>query len=395
MTVNFLKQLDIFFTFLRLGFTSFGGPVAHLGYFYDEFVKKKKWINEDSFAELVALCQFLPGPASSQVGMAIGLNRAGFLGGVLAWIGFTTPSAIILVLFALGIAHYNLGANQSWLHGLQIVAVSVVAQAILNMWKKLCPDKIRGIIALTTSAIILYFNSAYIQIIVLIMAAIFGAYYLKAQIVSTDLPINYGLKKRTGALFLSIFLFLLIALPLLRSFYPVQILQSFDSFYRSGALVFGGGHVVLPLLESEVVPSGWVSKDIFMAGYGLAQAVPGPLFTFAAYLGAVSKTTPNGWTGALVSLVAIFLPSFLLIVGGLPFWEKMRSLPRVRESLMGVNAAVVGILIAAFYQPVWTSAIFSLKDFLLALIGFLLLEYWRISPWIVVLLSVISSVLFY
>ena len=388
-----MRFIEVFLIFLRLGLTSFGGPVAHLSYFHDEFVKNKKWINEHSYAELVALCQFLPGPASSQVGMAIGLNRAGILGAILAWIGFTIPSAIILVLFGLGITHYNLGLHQSWLHGLQIVAVPVVAQAILNMWKKLCPDNERILIALGSTAIIFYFNSAYTQVLVLIMAGALGAYFLKSLAFLPHSPLQKSLSKKTGTFILLTFFILLIFLPILRATYPDQMLNLFDSFYRAGSLVFGGGHVVLPLLESEVVPTGWVSRELFMAGYGLAQAIPGPLFSFSAYLGSVSSIMPNGLNGATICLVAAFLPSFLLIAGVLPFWEKIRSFPRIKQSMLGINAAVVGILLSAFFGTVWPSAIFSAKDFLIALIGFLLLEYWKLSSWIVVLITVATSMM--
>ena len=393
MVSESMRLIEIFLTFLRLGLTSFGGPVAHLSYFHDEFVKNKKWINEDSYAELVALCQFLPGPASSQVGMAIGLNRAGVLGAILAWIAFTIPSAIILVLFALGIAHYNLGFHQNWLHGLQIVAVPVVAQAILNMWKKLCLDSGRALLALSSMAIILYFNSAYIQIVILVMAGILGDSLFKSTTILPKSPLTKRLSKTTGTYFLLMFCLLLICLPILRVTYTNQFIKLFDSFYRAGSLVFGGGHVVLPLLESEVVPTGWVTRDLFMAGYGLAQAIPGPLFSFSAYLGSISSIKPNGVTGATICLVAAFLPSFLLIVGVLPFWEKIRSFPRIKQSMLGVNAAVVGILLAAFFGTVLPGAIFSVKDILIAFIGFFLLEYRKLSSWIVVLITVVTSVL--
>lgn len=393
-----MKSLEVFITFLRLGFTSFGGPIAHLSYFHNEFVKKKKWISEHAFADLVALCQFLPGPASSQVGMAIGLLRSGLWGSILAWVGFTIPSAIILVLFGLGMNEFasgNLQGYQGWLHGLKVVAVSVVAQAVLGMGKKLCTDKERITIAVMASMIVLFANHAFVQVLVLIVAGFFGAYFMRTTSELPHVPMQSGIKKRIGALFLFTFAALLVFLPIVRSIYPEQTIKLFDSFYRAGSLVFGGGHVVLPLLQSEVVPTGWVSKDLFMAGYGLAQAIPGPLFTFSAYLGAVSSQNPNGWSGAAICLLAAFLPSFLLVVGGLPFWEKMRSLPRIRESLLGINAAVVGILLAALYHPVWTSAIFTPKDFALAAVGFMMLEFWKLSSWIVVLLTVIVSLFIY
>jgi len=389
-----MKYLEVFLTALRLGLTSFGGPIAHLSYFHDEYVKKKKWISEQSYADLVALCQFLPGPASSQVGMAIGLSRSGVLGAILSWIGFTLPSVIILILFGLGMAHIDATAHQHWLHGLKVVAVAVVAQAVLGMGKKLCPDKERVIIAIISSVIVLAAKSAFIQILVLIAAGIFGTFFLKTTSELPHEPLHKG-RRKIGAVFISLFLGLLVLLPVLRGMYPSQSLKLFDSFYRAGALVFGGGHVVLPLLQAEVVPTGWVTNDLFMAGYGVANAIPGPLFAFSSYLGAVSSLSPNGWAGAFLCLIAAFLPSFLLIIGALPFWEKLRSLPKIRQSMLGLNSAVVGILLAAFYNPVWTSAIFSIKDFALAAVGFVLLEFWKIPSWAVVLMTVGASFIIY
>lgn len=389
-----MKSLEVLLVFLRLGLTSFGGPIAHLGYFRDEFVTKRKWISEHAYADLVALCQFLPGPASSQVGMGIGLSRGGVWGAILAWIGFTIPSAIVLIVFGLGMAHFEVGEHQHWLHALKVVAVAVVAQAVLGMGKKLCPDKERITIAVIASVIVLFIHSAIVQILVLVVAGIIGAYFLRTNTELPHEPLHKG-RRRVGAVFLTLFVAILVTLPILRSMYPDQTLKVFDSFYRSGALVFGGGHVVLPLLQAEVVPTGWVSNDLFMAGYGMANAVPGPLFTFSAYLGAVSSKEPNAWIGAFISLIAVFLPSFLLIIGALPFWEKLRSLPRIRQSILGINAAVVGILLAALYHPVWTSAIFSAKDFALAAVGFLFLEFWKVPSWAVVLISVVASFIIY
>lgn len=389
-----MKSLEVLLVFLRLGLTSFGGPIAHLGYFRDEFVTKRKWLSENAYADLVSLCQFLPGPASSQVGMAIGLSRSGIWGAILAWIGFTIPSAVVLILFGLGLAHFEVGEHQHWLHGLKVVAVAVVAQAVLGMGKKLCPDKERITIAIIVSVVVLFVHSAFIQVLVLVIAGIFGAFFLETKSELPHEPLHKG-RRLIGALFLLTFIVLLVLLPLVRPLYPDQMLKLFDSFYRSGSLVFGGGHVVLPLLQAEVVPTGWVTNDLFMAGYGMANAIPGPLFTFSAYLGAVSKPVPNGWLGGFISLIAVFLPSFLLIIGALPFWEKLRSLPKVRQSILGVNAAVVGILLAALYNPVWTSAIFSSKDFALAAVGFLLLEFWKLPSWMVVLISVGASFIIY
>ena len=388
-----MKPFEVFIIFLRLGLTSFGGPIAHLGYFREEFVTKRKWLSDSAYADLVTLCQFLPGPASSQVGMAIGNLRAGTFGAILAWMGFTLPSAIILVLLGLGIAKFDV-ENLKWIHGLKVVAVAVVAQAILGMGKKLCPDRERVIIAIITSLFILFIQSGFIQILSLVIAGIYGAFFMKTPSDLPQEPLHIPRQSR-GAFFLILFVSFLFFIPFLRSIYPMQGIKLFDSFYRSGALVFGGGHVVLPLLQAEIVQNGWVTNDLFMAGYGLANAVPGPLFSFAAYLGAVSNFEPNGWWGAFISLIAIFLPSFFLIIGTLPFWENIRRLPKVRESISGVNAAVVGLLLAAFYYPVWTSAIFSLKDFLLAAVGFLILEFFKAPSWIVVFGTVIVSLLIY
>lgn len=390
----FNKLLQIFFTALKLGCTSFGGPIAHLSYFHDEYVTKKKWISAHAYADLVALCQFLPGPASSQVGMAIGLSRGGIIGAILSWIGFTLPSALILIIFGLGLSTIDIANHKHWLHGLKVVAVAVVAQAILGMGKKLCPDKERLTIAILTSVILLFFSTAILQITLLVISGLTGVYFLKSK---EDLPhdsIHNG-KKSIGILFLILFFVLLFLLPVLRNFVNLTEVQYVDSFYRAGALVFGGGHVVLPLLQAEVVPTGWVSNDLFMAGYGMSNAIPGPLFAFSSFLGAVSTATPNGWTGAIVCLVAAFLPSFLLIVGALPFWEQMRKNKWIRKAMLGINASVVGILLAAFYNPVWTSAVFSPKDFALVIVGFLLLEFWKLPSWLVVIATVAVSFVVY
>ncbi|MCW7469522.1 chromate efflux transporter [Leptospira kanakyensis] len=389
-----MKYLEVFFTAFKLGCTSFGGPIAHLSYFHDEYVTKKKWISAEAYADLVALCQFLPGPASSQVGMGIGLSRAGIFGAILSWIGFTLPSAIILILFALGMSEAKDMTNKNWLHGLKVVAVAVVAQAILGMGKKLCPDKERITIAIITSVILLFFSSALFQVLVLVGAGFFGVFFLKSSPNLPEEPLHKG-NKNIGLLFLILFFVLLFFLPFLREIYPDQKIKLFDSFYRAGALVFGGGHVVLPLLQAEVVPSGWVNNDLFLAGYGMSNAIPGPLFAFSGYLGATSEIEPNAWSGAIICLVAAFLPSFLLIIGVLPFWENLKKNPNIRKSISGINAAVVGILLAALYQPVWTNAVFSGKDFALVASGFLLLEYWKIPSWAVVLVTVIVSLFLY
>lgn len=389
-----MKLLQVFFTALKLGCTSFGGPIAHLSYFHDEYVIKKRWISAHAYADLVALCQFLPGPASSQVGMAIGLSRAGIFGAIVSWIGFTLPSALILILFGLGLSKIDVNDQKHWLHGLKVVAVAVVAQAILGMGRKLCPDKERITIAIVTSVILLFFSSAILQISILILSGIFGIYFLKT---TEELPHEQiqKRKKRIGFLFLVFFFFLLIILPLLRSKLNITEIQYFDSFYRAGALVFGGGHVVLPLLQTEVVPTGWVSNDLFMAGYGISNAIPGPLFAFSSFLGTVSSSSPNGWYGAILCLVAAFLPSFLLIIGILPFWEQLRKNKLIRKSMLGINASVVGILLAALYNPVWTSAVFSTKDFALVITGFLFLEFWKLPSWLVVISTVFVSFFLY
>jgi chromate transporter len=376
--------LELFWIFLRLGLTSFGGPIAHLGFFHNEFVTRRKWFEEQAYVDLVALCQFLPGPASSQVGMAIGMNRAGVLGAVVAWIGFTLPSAIILVLFGLGITRYAINLNAGWLHALKVAAVAVVAQAIWAMGIKLCPDKERVAIAALACTITLLISSAWVQILVIAGGGIAGVYFLRNLTQLPHVPVKSKLSKKNGVWFLSVFALLLIILPFAARISQNQSVKLVDSFYRAGSLVFGGGHVVLPLLQSEVVPTGWVSENLFMAGYGAAQAIPGPLFTFSAYLGAVSNLSPSGWLGAFICLIAAFLPSFLLIAGVLPFWEDLREHPQMRFAMLGINAAVVGLLMSAFYHPVWTSGILSVKDFALALVAFIFLTFFRTPAWAVV-----------
>ena len=375
----------VFLIFLRLGLTSFGGPVAHLGYFRDEFVVRRHWLSERSYADLVALCQFLPGPASSQVGMALGLSRAGYAGALAAWLGFTLPSAIALILFALGIASYGDAMPAGVLHGLKVVAVAVVAQAVWGMARTLCPDVPRISIMVAATCYVLLVPSALGQVGVIIAAALIGLVAFRPQPGTAHEPLPISIRRRTGLLWLALFCALLLGLPLLASLFPSPLLAMVDAFYRAGSLVFGGGHVVLPLLQAEVVPTGWVDGDAFLAGYGAAQAVPGPLFTFAAFLGASMNQAPGGWLGGLVALLAIFLPSFLLVLGALPFWEQLRRNRRTQAALMGVNAAVVGLLLAALYQPVWTSAIHRPEDFGLALVALTALLFWKLPPWLVVL----------
>lgn len=375
---------SVFLIFLRLGLTSFGGPIAHLGYFREEFVARRRWLTERSYADLVALCQFLPGPASSQVGIALGMYRAGYRGALAAWLGFTLPSAVALILFALGISRYGTVLTPGALHGLKVVAVAVVAQAVWGMARNLCTDVPRITLMTIAACIALLQPAAWAQVGVIVAAGIAGLCVFKPEPNRADDFLPMTLSRRAGAIWLSLFLTLLIGLPLLNQLLPSQSIAMVDVFYRTGSLVFGGGHVVLPLLQAEVVPSGWVSNDAFLAGYGAAQAVPGPLFTFAAFLGASMNTAPSGWTGGIICLFAIFVPSFLLILGALPFWERLRRSARAQAALIGVNAAVVGLLLAALYQPVWTSAIVSAQDFGLALVALVALMFWRLPPWLVV-----------
>ena len=383
--------LEVLRVATRLGLTSFGGPIAHLGYFHEEYVKRRKWIDEQSYADLVALCQFLPGPASSQVSIAIGIARAGLPGGFAAWLGFTMPSAVALIAFAFGIGALASAADAGWLHGLKVVAVAVVAQAVWGMARSLCPDRERATLAILASIVALTWPTAVGQLSSIAIAGVVGSIIFPTTVSASLSHMRFPVEKRTGIAAWIIFLTLLIGLPLLRQVVPIHALEVFDSFFRAGSLVFGGGHVVLPLLQAEVVGPGWVTNEQFVAGYGAAQAVPGPLFTFAAYLGALMGTEPNGWTGAFLTLVAIFLPSFLLVTGALPFWDRLRSVPVFQSALKGVNAAVVGLLLTALYTPVWTSAIHSPADFGLGLVAFGLLMFWQWPPWLVVVLTAIGG----
>ena len=385
-TKKLKSLLEVLFISTKLGLTSFGGPVAHLGYFHNEYVRKRKWMDEKSYGDLVALCQFLPGPASSQVGIGIGIMKSGILGGLFAFIGFTLPSVIALILFALLLNHVNIG-EAGWIHGLKIVAVAIVAQAILGMAKNLTPDLKRKAIALFVLIGTLLWQSTYTQVAFILLSALIGFLLFKEQEDSEEKSIPFPISRRFASICLVLFFALLFLLPILREFTSSHWIAMFDSFYRSGALVFGGGHVVLPLLEREVVPSGWVSKETFLAGYGATQAVPGPLFTFAAYLGAVM----NGWQGGLLATIAIFLPAFLLILGTLPFWDTLRRNTKIKGALMGVNAAVVGILISAFYQPIWSSSILAPIDFALASLLFSMLVFWKLPPWIIVVTGAVGG----
>ncbi|MXW30394.1 MAG: chromate efflux transporter [Chloroflexi bacterium] len=370
-----------------LGLTSFGGPVAHIGYFREAYVVRKRWLDEETFAGLVALCQFLPGPASSQLGIAIGIRRAGLLGGFAAWFAFTLPSAAALILFSYGVQSLGDQTDAGWLHGLKVVAVAVVALALWGMARTLAPDKPRITIAAVAAIALLAAPGIAAQLAVIAGGGLLGLALLRADDSS---PAQVDAQRGTpwlAVVALLAFVALLVALPVAARVVDSGALAVADSFYRAGSLVFGGGHVVLPLLEAEVVPPDWVTKDEFIAGYGAAQAVPGPLFTFAGYLGAAMEVVAPRWLGGLLALGAIFLPSFFLVVGVLPFWERLRGVVRVRRALMGVNAAVVGLLLAALYDPVWTSAVRAPEDFALAVGAFALLAFWRVPPWAVVALA--------
>jgi chromate transporter len=380
------RALEVLWVATRLGLTSFGGPVAHIGYFREEYVGRRKWVDEATYVDLVALCQFLPGPASSQVGMAIGITRAGLLGGVAAWLGFTLPSAIALVAFAYGVRSLGV-ADAGWLHGLKVVAVAVVALAVWTMARSLAPDRKRAGIAILAATAALLWPTGLGQVTIIAVAALLGWRLFPGALAVRGTRARIPVGRRVGVCMLTLFAALIVALPVGRELTGSPSLAVFDSFFRAGSLVFGGGHVVLPLLQSEVVPPGWVTNEEFVAGYGAAQAVPGPLFTFAAYLGAIRGPRPNGLAGATIALVAIFLPSFLLIVGTLPFWDPLRARADFQGALRGINAAVVGLLLAALYQPVWTSAIRGPRDFALALAAFGLLAFARAPAWLVVVLT--------
>ncbi|AYA75781.1 chromate transporter [Bacillus sp. Y1] len=387
--VNQLKSLlEILIVSTKLGLTSFGGPIAHLGYFHNEYIRKRKWLDEKSYADLVALCQFLPGPASSQVGIGIGVMRAGVLGGIVSFIGFTLPSVVALMIFALLLRGFEVGET-GWIHGLKIVAVAVVAHAILGMANNLTPDLKRKALALFALVVTLLWQTAFTQVGVIFIAGILGFFLYRQQTDTHEQKMAFPISRRFGVISLLVFFSLLLLLPILREATSLHWVALFDSFYRSGSLVFGGGHVVLPLLEREFVPTGMLTEEAFLAGYGATQAVPGPLFTFAAYLG----TVISGWHGGLLATFAIFLPAFLLVLGALPFWDSIRRNPKIKGALMGVNAAVVGILTSAFYQPIWTSSILAPIDFAFAAILFSMLVYWKLPPWIIVVTGVIGGAL--
>jgi chromate transporter len=394
MSVHRGSVAEVFRVFLKLGVTSFGGPIAHLGYFRNELVVRRKWIDEPGYGDLVALCQFLPGPASSQVGFSLGVLRGnGLLGGLAAWFAFTMPSALILLAFALGAAAFTGPVAEGFLHGLKLVAVAVVAQAIWGMTQTLTPDRSRAGIALVAIAIVVIFGGSLGQIAAIALGAIAGLRLCRGEGAAISGHLSFPVSRRNGIAALVLFASLFLIPPLITGASGHQGLALFNAFYRSGALVFGGGHVVLPLLQAEVVAPGWVTNEAFLAGYGVAQAVPGPLFTFAAYLGAVVAPPPNGILGAAIALVAILLPGLLLVYGMLPFWDILRSRQSAQAAMRGANAAVVGILGAALYNPVWTSAVLTPRDFALALGGFLLLTVWKAPPWIVVVLLAAAGAL--
>jgi len=387
------SPLEVLLVFLRLGITCFGGPIAHIGYFRDEFVVRRRWLDEHTYADLVGLCQFLPGPASSQVGFSIGLMRAGYRGGLAAWTGFTLPSAIVLVLFAYGAGELGGPAGIGLLHGLKLVAVAIVAQAVWGMARTLCPDRERASIAVAAALIILFSASSVSQIAAILLGGVAGLWLCRAAGPPTATEhITVPVSRTVGLVALAVFFLLLAGLPVLRGFVNSQGIALFEAFYRSGALVFGGGHVVLPLLREAFVTPGWVSDDAFLAGYGAAQAVPGPLFTFAAYLGAVVSPSPHGPTGAVLGLIGIFLPGVLILIGTLPFWETFRKRAGAQAVMRGVNAAVVGLLAAALYNPVWTSSVKTPGDFGIALVGFVLLTVWRAPPLVVVVVSALGGI---
>jgi chromate transporter len=388
------SALEVLRAFAKLGVSCFGGPIAHIGYFRQEFVVKRCWLDEQAYADLVALCQFLPGPASSQVGFSLGLMRVGYLGGLAAWVAFTLPSAIALVLFAYGASVLKGEIGSGLLHGLKLVAVAIVAQAVWGMARTLCPDRQRASIAVVAALVILLSSSSVAQIGAIVFGGIAGLWLCRTQAAtpSDQGHMSVPVSRRAGLVALTLFFLLLGGLPILSNLTHSQAVALFEAFYRSGALVFGGGHVVLPLLREATVAQGWVTDDVFLAGYGAAQAVPGPLFTFAAYLGAVMEPRPNGVAGAAISLVAIFVPGILALVAALPFWETFRKRANAQAVMRGVNAAVVGLLGAALYSPVWTTSVKGPGDFGLALVGFVLLTVWETPPLVVVAVSAIGGV---
>lgn len=381
-----VSPLAIFAVFLKLGCTSFGGPVAHIGYLRHEFVEKRCWLDDGAYADLVALCQFLPGPASSQVGMALGASQAGWAGALAAWAGFTAPSALLMGLFGAGVVSVGATDAAGWLHGLKLAAVAVVAQAVWAMGRSLCPDRPRLTVAALAALATLLWPGGLVQLAIIAIGAAAGAALLERGVPEVTGRLDLQLARGPALAALGLFVALFVVLPLAARASGSHGLAVFDAFYRAGSLVFGGGHVVLPLLRAEVVPAGWVDDAAFLAGYAGAQAVPGPLFTFAAYLGAVDRLAASAWSGALVALIGIFLPALLLVMGALPFWDAWRRHPVARAAMHGVNAAVVGILLATLYDPIFTTAVGTRADVALVLAAFACLAWWKVSPvWVVLL----------
>ncbi len=389
---------EVLLVFLRLGLTCFGGPIAHLGYFRREFVERRRWLDDQGYSDLVALCQFLPGPSSSQVGFSVGLLRAGWPGGLAAWCGFTLPSVALLLAFAAVAPKIGGGIGDGLIHGLKLVAVAVVAQAVWDMARRLCPDRRRAAIAVIAIALLGVLTTVYAQLIAIALGAVLGLMLCREPASSTEAAPEperaqqLCVSRTAGMLSLLLFCILLFGLPAFAEFHAGQGAKVFGAFYRAGALVFGGGHVVLPLLQQQTVATGWVTPNDFLAGYGAAQAVPGPLFTFAAYLGWMMADAPNHWTGALIATVGIFLPGLLLVIAALPWWHTLRARPSMAALLSGVNAAVVGLLATALYSPVWTSAVRSPVDFAIAVAGFALLVRWKVPPLAVVVFCVLAGV---
>lgn len=381
--------LEVAGAFLRLGCLSFGGPIAHLGYLRAEFVEKRKWLDDAHYGDLVALCQFLPGPASSQVVFALGMQRAGLLGALVASVCFTLPSALLMIGFAYGVAQASDLNRAGWLHGLKLAAVAVVAQAVWGMGKKLCTDRARISLCIGSAAVLLAVPGALAQLGVIAFGGLVGWRLYRDTIAVGPVPgTTTGLRGHVAAAAaLVAFFALLVALPALASATGSHHLAVFDSFYRSGSLVFGGGHVVLPLLRAEIVPCAWLTDDQFLAGYGAAQALPGPMFAFSAYLGAAMSPGPTSWLNGLWCLLGIFLPAWLLIGGALPFWHRLRAKRWAQAALAGANAAVVGVLLAALYNPVFTESVRGPRDVVAALLAFGLLEQWKVPPWLVVAAS--------
>lgn len=388
--------LEVLAVFLKLGLTCFGGPIAHIGYFRREFVERRRWLDDETFTDLVGLCQFLPGPASSQAGFSVGLLRAGWPGGLAAWCGFTLPSVLLLLAFAAVAPDLGGPVGASVIHGLKLVAVAVVAQAVWDMARRLCPDRRRAAIALVAIALLGVLTTVYAQLIVIALGAVLGLVFCRTSpsasaVSAQQYADQFRVSRTAGAVALTLFCVLLFGLPALTGFGAGHAVSVFDAFYRSGALVFGGGHVVLPLLQQQTVATGWITSNDFLAGYGAAQAVPGPLFTFAAFLGWMMPGVPNHWSGALLAIAGIFLPGLLLVLSALPYWQAMRARPSMTALLSGVNAAVVGLLATALYSPVWTSAVSSGTDFAIASIGFFLLARWKIPPLAVVVLCALAG----